>query len=140
MKKPLILLATAIALFSFAAFAVAADQKAATTAKTEPAKTEVSATEPKTQITGEVTAFEAAKSISVKGKSAEMTVAVNKSTKVTGGKAEDIKAGVKVTVMFKDAAGTKTAKSIEIKKTVAEPAKASAPAKPAAKAAEPAKK
>ena len=58
---------------------------------------------------GEVTAYDAGKTIPIKGAKADMTFAITADTKVTG----EVKEGAKVTVMYTKAGDTMTATSIQ---------------------------
>lgn len=91
------------------------------------------------QITGDVAAVDAAaKSLTVKGKKAEVVVSTDDKTVVKAAKEKktlsDVKVGDRVTVRYSELDGKNIAKSIDIK--TAKPAKKGAePAKPAAKPA-----
>ena len=83
------------------------------------------------QITGDVAAVDAAaKSLTVKGRSAEVVVSADDKTTVKMDKEKkslsDVKVGDRVTVKYSESDGKNIARNIEIK-----PAKAAAPAKPA---------
>lgn len=132
MKK---ILAIVVAiLFAFAmtsiAFAYPPAEKAAPKAeekKTEPAKAEKAKTK---QITGEVTAIDAAaKALTVKGKKAEVVVTADEKMLV------NVKIGDKVVVKYTEQDGKNVAKSIKKTEAKADESKAE-PVKPA----EPAKK
>ena len=87
------------------------------------------------QITGDVGAVDAAaKSLTVKGKKAEVALSTDEKTAVKMGKEKktlsDVKVGDKVTVKYSEVNGKGVAKSIEIKPVKAEK-KSTAPAKPA---------
>ncbi len=126
MKKPLLILLSLFFVVSLIGSAVAAG------------KVKVK------QITGDVAAVDAAaKSLTVKGKKAEVVLSTDEKTAVKMGKEKkalsDVKVGDKVTVKYSEVNGKGIAKSIEIKPVKAEkksaaPAKP-APAKPAAKPA-----
>ena len=95
------------------------------------------------QITGDVAAVDAAaKSLTVKGKKAEVVISTDEKTVVKAEKEKkslsDVKVGAKVTVKYSEVDGKNIAKSIEIKpakteKKGAEPAKPAEPARPAKK-------
>lgn len=89
------------------------------------------------QITGEVAAVDAAaKSLTVKGKKAEVVISTDEKTAVKAGKEKkslsDVKVGDKVTVKYSEVDGKNIAKSIEIKPAKTEK-KGAEPAKPAKK-------
>ncbi|WP_333653506.1 hypothetical protein [Dissulfurispira sp.] len=94
-------------------------------------------------ITGDVAAVDAAaKSLTVKGKRAEVVISTDEKTVVKAEKEKkslsDVKVGDKVTVKYSEVEGKNIAKSIEIKpakteKKGAEPAKPAEPARPAKK-------
>jgi len=72
------------------------------------------------QVTGDVTAVDAkASMVTVKGRSGEVMVEVVDSTKIKAGHQsktlEDVKVGEKVKVVYTEADGKNTAKSIEMK-------------------------
>ncbi len=128
MKKPLLIILSMFFVISIIGSAVAAE------------KVKVK------QITGEVAAVDAAaKSLTVKGKKAEVVVSTDEKTTVKMDKEKkalsDVKVGDKVTVKYAEANGKSTAKSIEIKPVKAEKKSAETakptPAKPAAKTAGP---
>lgn len=89
------------------------------------------------QITGEVAAVDAAaKSLTVKGKKAEVVISTDEKTAVKADKEKkslsDVKVGDKVIVKYSEIDGKNIAKSIEIKPAKAEK-KGTEPAKPAKK-------
>jgi preprotein translocase subunit SecF len=72
------------------------------------------------QVTGDITAVDAkASTVTVKGRSGEVTVDVVDSTKIKAGAKsmtlQDLKAGEKVKVVYTEADGKNTAKTIEMK-------------------------
>lgn len=101
------------------------------------------------QYTGEVVTIDAtAKSLTVKGKKAEIVFTADEKTTVKVGKEKksltDVKIGDKVVVKYSEVDGKNLVRSIEVKpekteKKGPESAKPAEPAKPAAKPAEPAK-
>jgi Cu/Ag efflux protein CusF len=89
------------------------------------------------QITGEVAAVDAAaKSLTVKGKKAEVVISTDEKTMVKAEKEKkslsDVQVGDKVTVKYSEVDGKNIAKSIEIKPSKTEK-KSTEPAKPAKK-------
>ncbi len=89
------------------------------------------------QITGDVAAVDAAaKSLTVKGKKAEVVISTDEKTVVKAAKEKkslsDVKVGDKVTVKYSEVDGKNIAKSIEIKPSKTEK-KGAEPAKPAKK-------
>ncbi len=136
MKK--ILALVIVILFAFAmtsvAFAYPPAEKAAPKAEekmTEPAKAEKAKVK---QITGEVAAIDAAaKSITVKGKKAEVIVAADEKMLA------DVKVGDKIVVKYTEKDGKNVAKSIKKAEASAEKKADESKAEPA-KPAEPAKK
>ena len=101
----------------------------------------------KKQVTGEVTAVDAkANTLTVKGKSGDVTVSTDDKTKVTAGKDKktlaDVKVGDKVEVKYTEADGKNTASHVSIKAAPAKKAEKAAPAPAKAAPAEkaPAKK
>ncbi len=111
MKKAIALFAAVVMLVAFASVSFATSTKA-----------------PKGQITGDVTAFEAGKSITVKSKDAEVTADAVKKTKITG----EVKVGSTVTMKFTESSGVKVAKKIVVKKAAAAAPAAAPKAAPAA--------
>ncbi|MCC6347863.1 MAG: hypothetical protein IT388_11800 [Nitrospirales bacterium] len=99
------------------------------------------------QISGEVAAVDAAaKSMTVKGKKAEVVIVIDEKTTVKTDKEKkslaDLKVGEKVTVRYAEIEGKNVGRTIEIKTAKAEqkgaaPARAAAPAKPAPKQVKP---
>lgn len=147
MKRYLALIVAIIFVFSVSSFAIATEKPAAKPA--EPAKPAAPADQPKAdekkaekakvkQVTGEVVAVDAAaKSITVKGRKADVTMSAEANLLA------DVKVGDKVTAKYTVQDGKNVAKSI--KKAAAKADKPKAEAKPAdkpkadAKPAEPAK-
>jgi len=88
------------------------EQKEAATAKKEKAKS--------TQVTGEITAVDAAaNTFTVKGRKGDVTLSVDDKTKIMAGKEvktlADLKAGEKVTVKYIETDGKNMAKGVKIK-------------------------
>ncbi len=128
MKRFAILLIAALFIFGLTATQFVGDASAypnMTEKKEEPAKT----TEKKVtvkQISGDVSAIDAAaKTITVKGKKAEITITADEKM------LKDVKVGDKVTVKYTEQDGKNVAKSITVKpaEKPAEPAKPAEPTK-----------
>ena len=132
MKKTIAIVLSLVLMFAFTAVTFAAEKakKAA-----------------KKQVTGEVTAVDAkANTLTVKGKSGDVTVSTDDKTKITAGKDKktlaDVKVGDKVEVKYTEADGKNTASHVSIKAAPAKKAEKAAPAPAKAAPAEkaPAKK
>lgn len=116
MKKVIALLVAMLFALSVAGHAIAAEMKemkeAAPVQKMAPAKVK--------QVTGEVTAIDAAaKTLTVKGKAGEVALTADDKTTVKIGKEKkaltDVKVGDKVTVKYTEMDGKNVAKSIIVK-------------------------
>jgi Spy/CpxP family protein refolding chaperone len=151
MKRIIALIVATLFVFAMSSVSFAAEEKKAAPApmekkaepvkaekKAEPAKAEKKAPAKISQVTGEVTAVDAAaKTITVKGKKGDVVIAVDEMMM------KDCKAGDKVVAKFTTADGKNTAKSVKkaaekapkkAEEKKAEPKKAE-PAKPAEKPA-----
>lgn len=123
MKKTIVIVLSLIFVFAITSLSIAAEKKeapataapaAAAPAKVAPVKAEASK-----HVTGNVSAVDAdAKTLTVKGKKADVVISVDVKTKITAGKEAktlaDIKAGDKVIVNYIEANGKNTAKRIGI--------------------------
>ena len=130
MKKTIAIIVSLLFVLSIAGLSFAAEKAAAPAPspapekkmmekKAEPAKMEEKKAPAKIkQVTGEVKSVDA-KSVTVKGKKADVTVSVDDKTKIMAGKDKktlaDVKAGDKVSVKYTEAEGKNMAKSIAIK-------------------------
>ncbi|MEW6419249.1 MAG: DUF5666 domain-containing protein [Nitrospirota bacterium] len=135
MKKAIAIIVAVLFVFSFAGLSFATEKAAE---KAAPAKAEETkaAEKPKVKmVTGEVKAVDAkAKTLTVKGKKADVTVTCDDKTKIMMGKEKktlaDVMTGDKVTVKYTEAEGKNVAKSISIKAAETAPAeKKTEPAK-----------
>lgn len=123
MRKILSVVMSLVMLFAFTAVSFAAEQEAAPApaAKTEKMeKTHHARKAGLHKISGEVAAVDAtAGTITVKHKKGDVTISVDAKTKVKAGKEkksiEDVKAGEKVTVKYKEEDGKKVATAVYIK-------------------------
>jgi len=112
MKKAIAIVVSVLFVLSIAGFAFAAEQKAAPAAeKKAPAKVK--------QVTGEVTAVDAAaKTLTVKTKKGDVMLTADDKTAVMAGKEKkalaDVKAGDKVTAKYTEMDGKNVAKSIAV--------------------------
>ena len=134
MKKSIAIVLSLVLMLAFTAVTFAAEKAAA------PAKKAV-----KKQVTGEVTAVDAkANTLTVKGKSGDVTVSTDDKTKVAAGKAKktlaDVKVGDKVEVNYTEADGKNTASHVSIMAAPAKKTEKAAPAKAAPAEKAPAKK
>ncbi len=126
MKRAIALIVAMLFVLSVAVFAVAAEKKeAAPMEKKEAAPAEKKAPAKVKQVTGEVTAVDAAaKTLTVKGKAGDVALTADDKTTVKVGKEKktlaDVKVGDKVTVRYAEMDGKNIAKSIIIKAAPAE--------------------
>lgn len=118
MKKTIAVVLSLIFVFAATSLTLAAEKKKAPApVKMEAAPAKVEAVK---HVTGDVSAVDAnAGTITVKEKKGNVVVSVNDMTQITAGKDKkalaDIKAGEKVTVVYTEADGKNTAKSVDIK-------------------------
>lgn len=121
MKKVIALLVAMLFALSVAGHAIAAETKEAAPAeKKEAAPAQKMAPAKVKQVTGEVTAIDAAaKTLTVKGKAGEVALTADDKTTVKIGKEKkaltDVKVGDKVTVKYTEMDGKNVAKSIIVK-------------------------
>ncbi len=126
MKRAIALIVAMLFVLSVAVFAVAAEKKeAAPMEKKEAAPAEKKAPAKVKQVTGEVTAVDAAaKTLTVKGKAGDVALTADDKTTVKVGKEKktlaDVKVGDKATVRYAEMDGKNVAKSIIIKAAPAE--------------------
>lgn len=126
MKRAIALIVAMLFVLSVAVFAVASEKKeAAPMEKKEAAPAEKKAPAKVKQVTGEVTAVDAAaKTLTVKGKAGDVALTADDKTTVKVGKEKktlaDVKVGDKVTVRYAEMDGKNIAKSIIIKAAPAE--------------------
>ncbi len=122
MKKTITIVLSLIFVFALASLSIAAEKKAASAAAA-PAKAEASK-----QVIGNVSAVDVnAKTLTVKGRKADVTVFIDDKTKIMAGKdtktLADIKVGDKTSIKYTEADGKNTAKSIAIHTAPASSAK-----------------
>ena len=121
MKKVIALLVAMLFALSVVGLAIAAEKKEAAPAeKKEAAPAQEKAPVKVKQVTGEVTAIDAAaKTLTVKGKAGEVALTADDKTTVKIGKEKktlaDVKVGDKVTVKYAEMDGKNVAKSIIVK-------------------------
>lgn len=121
MKKVIALLVAMLFALSVAGLAIAAEKKEAAPAeKKEAAPAQEKAPVKVKQVTGEVTAIDAAaKTLTVKGKAGEVALTADDKTTVKIGKEKkalaDVKVGDKATVKYTEMDGKNVAKSIIVK-------------------------
>lgn len=126
MKRVIALIVAMLFVLSVAGFALAAEKKEAAPAeKKEAAPAEKKAPAKVKQVTGEVTAIDAAaKTLTVKGKAGDVALTADDKTTVKIGKEKkalgDVKVGDKVTVRYTEMDGKNVAKSIIVKAAPAE--------------------
>lgn len=126
MKRVIALIVAMLFVLSVAGFALAAEKKEAAPAeKKEAAPAEKKAPAKVKQVTGEVTAVDAAaKTLTVKGKAGDVALTADDKTTVKIGKEKkalgDVKVGDKVTVRYTEMDGKNVAKSIIVKAAPAE--------------------
>ena len=112
MKKILTIFAVLLTIVAFSSGVMAqAPAKPAAPAATEKPKVESPKAEQQTtEVSGTVSAYEAGKTIKVKGKDKEMTFEITADTKVNG----EVKVGAKATVMYKKVGDKMIATAITI--------------------------
>ena len=121
MKKVIALLVAMLFALSVVGLAIAAEKKEAAPAeKKEAAPAQEKAPVKVKQVTGEVTAIDAAaKTLTVKGKAGEVALTADDKTTVKIGKEKktlaDVKVGDKITVKYAEMDGKNVAKSIIVK-------------------------
>lgn len=128
MKRVIALIVAMIFVLSVSGLALAAEQKkeaAPAEKKEEAAPAEKKAPAKVKQVTGEVTAVDAAaKTLTVKGKAGDVALTADDKTTVKIGKEKkalgDVKVGDKVTVRYTEMDGKNVAKSIIVKAAPAE--------------------
>lgn len=146
MKRIIALVVAMLFVLSVAGFALAAEKKEAAPAeKKEAAPAEKKAPAKVKQVTGEVTAVDAAaKTLTVKGKAGDVALTADDKTTVKIGKEKktlaDVKVGDKVTVRYAEMDGKNVAKSIMVKAAPAEKKAEKKEAAPKAEEKKPAEK
>ena len=142
MKKTIVIVLSLVLMFAFTAVTFAAEKAAAPAEKKE-MKAEKAKKAVKKQVTGEVTAVDAAaNTLTVKGKKGDVMLSTDDKTTVMEGKAKktlaDVKAGDKVTVHYSEADGKNVAHKVVMKAAPAKKAEKKAKAAPAEKKEAPA--